>query len=135
MNDIESYDEIEFVRLEKGRVMLGNDRGSILHTAEQPRHEVLISHDVWVSRNCITKGQWNAHVPQELCYPSSDDMQEIAEVDYLDPTTFEARKRESIRRVEDDYSERSLWYVVGTSLLFEGLILTLAAWYVCKKDF
>lgn len=63
------------------------------------------------------------------------DMQEIAEVDDLDPTTFGARKRESMRRVDDDYSERSLWYVVGTSLLFEGLILTLAAWYVCKKDF
>ena len=63
------------------------------------------------------------------------DMQELEEVDEFDPTTYGARERETMRRLDEDYSERSLWYVVGTSLLFEGLILTLAAWYVCKKDF
>ena len=63
------------------------------------------------------------------------DMQELDEVDEFDPTTYGARERETMRRLDEDYSERSLWYVVGTSLLFEGLILTLAAWYVCKKDF
>jgi len=63
------------------------------------------------------------------------DMQELEEVDEFDPTTYAARERETMRRLDEDYSERSLWYVVGTSLLFEGLILTLAAWYVCKKDF
>ena len=63
------------------------------------------------------------------------DMQELEEVDEFDPTTYGARERETKRRLDEDYSERSLWYVVGTSLLFEGLILTLAAWYVCKKDF
>jgi hypothetical protein len=62
-------------------------------------------------------------------------MQELEEVDEFDPTTYAARERETMRRLDEDYSERSLWYVVGTSLLFEGLILTLAAWYVCKKDF
>ncbi len=63
------------------------------------------------------------------------DMQELEEVEEFDPTTYGARERETMRRLDEDYSERSLWYVVGTSLLFEGLILTLAAWYVCKKDF
>ncbi len=63
------------------------------------------------------------------------DRQELDEVDEFDPTTYGARERETMRRLDEDYSERSLWYVVGTSLLFEGLILTLAAWYVCKKDF
>ena len=79
MNNTKSYDTIEFVQLEKGRVMLGNDQGSILHTAEQPRHEVLICHEVWVSKNCITKGQWNAHVPRELRYPTSDEMWGMAD--------------------------------------------------------
>ena len=63
------------------------------------------------------------------------DMQELEEVDELDPTTYGARKRETMRRVDEDYSEQSLWNVVGTSLLFEGLVLALASWYVCKKDF
>jgi hypothetical protein len=63
------------------------------------------------------------------------DMQELEEVDEFDPTTRGARKRETMRRLDEHYSERSLWYVVGTSLLFEGLVLALASWYVCKKDF
>lgn len=63
------------------------------------------------------------------------DLQEIEEVDEFDPTTYGARERETMRRLDEDYSERSLWYVIGTSLLFEGLVLALASWYVCKKDF
>ena len=63
------------------------------------------------------------------------DMQELEEFDDLDPTTRGARERETMRRIDDDYSERSLWYIAGTSLLFEGLVLALASWYVCKKDF
>ena len=63
------------------------------------------------------------------------DMRELEDVDDFDPTTYGARKRETMRRIDDDYSERSLWYVVGTSLLFEGFVLALASWYVCKKDF
>ena len=63
------------------------------------------------------------------------DMQELEKIDELDPTTRGARERETMRRIDEDYSERSLWYVVGTSLLFEGMILALASWYVCRKDF
>jgi hypothetical protein len=63
------------------------------------------------------------------------DMQGLEEVEEFDPTTYGARKRETNRRLDEDYSEKSLWYVVGTSLLFEGFVLALASWYVCKKDF
>ena len=63
------------------------------------------------------------------------DMQELEELDEIDPTTRSARERETMRRIKDDYSEQSLWYVVGTSILFEGFILLLAVWYVRKKDF
>lgn len=57
------------------------------------------------------------------------------EVKDFDPTTRGARDRESNRRIQEDYESRSLWYVVGTSLLFEGMILGFASLYFGRKDF
>ncbi len=57
------------------------------------------------------------------------------EVKEFDPTTRGARDREANRRIQEDYESRSLWYVVGTSLLFEGMILGFASLYFGRKDF
>jgi hypothetical protein len=38
------------------------------------------------------------------------------------------------RQVEELRS-RSLWYVIGTSLLFELVLLSVAAWIFCRRDF
>jgi len=53
----------------------------------------------------------------------------------FDPTTSGVRDRKTSRRIREDYESRSLWYVLGTSLLFEGCVLGIAAWYFCRKDF
>ena len=58
-----------------------------------------------------------------------EDMEE------LDPATRGARERETMRRMREDYETRSLWYVLGTSLLFEGFVLGISAWYFSRKDF
>ena len=63
------------------------------------------------------------------------DMRSVEELEEFDNTTRFARKREASKRIHDDYSTRSLWYVVGTSLLFEGVILGLSAWFFCRRDF
>ena len=60
---------------------------------------------------------------------------ENVEVDEFDRTTRNARERETRKRMQDEYESKSLWYVVGTSLLFEGFILALAAWHFRRKDF
>ncbi|HIF55056.1 MAG TPA: hypothetical protein EYQ57_07825 [Methylococcaceae bacterium] len=67
----------------------------------------------------------------------SGDMREFEgeELEEFDPTTRGARERETMRRMRDDYENRPLFYVIGTSLLFEGFILGLASWYFCRKDF
>jgi hypothetical protein len=67
----------------------------------------------------------------------SGDMREFEgeELEEFDPTTRNARERETMRRMRDDYENRPLFYVIGTSLLFEGFILGLASWYFCRKDF
>ncbi|HIA71621.1 MAG TPA: hypothetical protein EYO01_02785 [Phycisphaerales bacterium] len=65
------------------------------------------------------------------------DMSEFEgeELEEFDPTTRGARERETMRRMRVDYENRPLFYVIGTSLLFEGFILGLASWYFCRKDF
>ena len=63
------------------------------------------------------------------------DMESIDGMEEIDPTSRGARDRETMRRIQDDYESRSLWYVLGTSLLFEGCVLGLAALYFCRKDF
>ena len=60
---------------------------------------------------------------------------ESVEIEEFDRTTMGARERETMRRMREEYDSNSLWYVVGTSLLFEGFILGLASWYFCRKDF
>jgi hypothetical protein len=57
------------------------------------------------------------------------------EVEEFDRTTRGARDRETMRRMRKEYESNSLWYVVGTSLLFEGFILGIASLYFCRKDF
>ena len=37
--------------------------------------------------------------------------------------------------MQKEYDGRSLWYVVGTSIIFEGLVLGLASLMFCRRDF
>ena len=65
------------------------------------------------------------------------DMRSVegSEVEEIDGTTRGARERETKRRMQEAYESNSLFYVVGTSLLFEGFVLGLASLYFCRKDF
>lgn len=63
------------------------------------------------------------------------EMDIFENMEEIDVTTHGARKRETMRRLLEDYRGRSLWYVVGTSLLFEGFILAIAAWIFVRRDY
>jgi hypothetical protein len=63
------------------------------------------------------------------------EMDVFENMEEIDVTTHGARKRETMRRLQEDYRGRSLWYVVGTSLLFEGFILAIAAWIFVRRDY
>lgn len=63
------------------------------------------------------------------------EMDVFENMEEIDVTTHGARKRETMRRLLEDYRGRSLWYVVGTSLLFEGFILAIAAWIFVRRDY
>ena len=63
------------------------------------------------------------------------DMRELEEIEEFEPTSHNALRRETNRRVQDDYEDRSLWYIVGTSVLFECLILGFASMIFCRRDF
>ncbi len=63
------------------------------------------------------------------------DMSELEEIEEFEPTSHKALNRETNRRLQDEYDERSLWYVIGTSIIFECVILGLASLIFCRKDF
>jgi len=63
------------------------------------------------------------------------EMDVFENMEEIDVTTHGARERETTRRLLEDYRGRSLWYVVGTSLLFEGFILAIAAWIFVRRDY
>jgi len=39
------------------------------------------------------------------------------------------------RTTEEALRSRSVWWVVGTSLIFEAFVLAIAAWIFCRRDF
>ena len=39
------------------------------------------------------------------------------------------------RRVIEEVRGRSIFWILGTSLIFEFMILSLAAWIFCRRDF
>jgi ABC-2 type transport system permease protein len=49
--------------------------------------------------------------------------------------TDTSEDREAMQRMQEEYQQRSLWYVVGTSLVFEGVVLALACWIFARRDY
>jgi ABC-type transport system involved in multi-copper enzyme maturation permease subunit len=43
--------------------------------------------------------------------------------------------RQVQQRMMDEYNNRSLWYVIGTSLIFEFVVLGLACWIFVRRDY
>ncbi len=46
-----------------------------------------------------------------------------------------AQQQEVQRRIKAELDGRSLAWVLGTSLAFEGVVLAIAAWVFCRRDF
>lgn len=57
------------------------------------------------------------------------------ESDNDDPNAFSVSQDETNRRVEEEIRSRSLWWVLGTSFIFEGLIVLFCTWRFTKRDF
>lgn len=51
------------------------------------------------------------------------------------PVATREPETEAQQRMMDAYDENSLWYVIGTSLLFELLVLLLACWIFVRRDY
>ena len=51
-----------------------------------------------------------------------------------------AKKKHSTERARrmalaETIRNRSLWWILGTSLVFEAVVLALGAWVFCRRDF
>lgn len=47
----------------------------------------------------------------------------------------DAEQREASRRTQAEFKSRSAWWVMGTSLAFEAVILSFGAWRFSRRDF
>lgn len=71
---------------------------------------------------------------------SQADMQDLrkntdpAQVE-LDSDDVPVDQRKVMERVQDKIRDRSSFWILGTSLGFEALILSIAAWLFCRRDF
>lgn len=52
-----------------------------------------------------------------------------------DMSAQEQQERRMSKSAVEQVESRSLWYVIGTSLIFEGLVLALACWIFIRRDF
>lgn len=67
----------------------------------------------------------------------------VIDDDVPNPTETREQRRERQRQIQSEATSRtenalrsrSLWYVIGGSLLFEGVVLALCAWYFSRRDF
>jgi ABC-type transport system involved in multi-copper enzyme maturation permease subunit len=50
-------------------------------------------------------------------------------------STDTSDERQAVKRMQEEYQARSLWYVLGTSLIFEAFILALACWIFTRRDY
>ncbi|MDB4429629.1 ABC transporter permease [bacterium] len=76
------------------------------------------------ARNALTVNQEPEAETYEIPEGMSEEQQEFVEF------------MEKSEKVEEDMAERhSLAYILGTSLTFEAIMLSLAAWIFCRRDF
>lgn len=75
-----------------------------------------------LTRSLLEPGMWNHR-------EENDDSSDIA--NFLMPSDF----REVRKRIEAKQRSDPLWWVLGTSFAFEGVVLVLAGWMFARKEF
>ena len=80
----------------------------------------------------------------KTCLPKTNDtlnlmdrtMVSMAELSEAAGRRTQSRRSDDFGvQVEQEYRSRSVAWIVGTSLLFEGVILAWAAWIFCRRDY
>lgn len=61
---------------------------------------------------------------------------EAANMDFGDPEEgVRVDQRKVAEKVEEQMEARTEWWIIGTSLLFEAAVMSLAAWIFCRREF
>ena len=66
-------DSIEWVKVDPGRVWIGDNRGSLMHVANGPHHEIKIEFEFEISSEIITFSQWAKLTGQPAAGNTSDE--------------------------------------------------------------
>lgn len=77
----------------------------------------------------------SANLPEN---PNTDDEQSQRDMmPFMNGDMYAAgvRAQDVIKKMEDTYRDRSAWWVLGTSLIFEVMVLVLAGFIFVRRDF
>jgi hypothetical protein len=72
---------------------------------------------------------------RKLLRPTSAETRESEEVIEGPPRREGPFSNADIQKLDQTMRSRSLWWIIGTSLAFEGVVLLLAAWVFCRRDY
>ncbi len=66
--------------------------------------------------------------PDQIPIPQGDDAPDFGQVSHADQV-------EAGKRLQEKMRTRSVWWILGTSFAFEGVVLGVGAWIFCRRDF
>ncbi len=68
-------------------------------------------------------------------YLIAPEFADETKMDSADPNVFIVNEDQLNQRVDEVYRSRPLWWVLGTSLVFEGILLAFCTWRFTRRDF
>lgn len=66
--------------------------------------------------------------PDQVVIPQNDDTPDFAQVSHAD-------QMEAGKRLQEKLRARNVWWILGTSFAFEGVVLGIGVWIFCRRDF
>jgi len=95
-------------------------------------HNLVFSFKTVLPKTVETKDLLSKHLVDPSQYPERE-REQIEEPD--DPNTFVINQAETERRMQEAMRKRSLLWVLGTSFLFEGILVLFCLWRFNRRDF
>ena len=138
---IASMDRQSPAQQERSRIVTDNWRDERQQLVEERGGKALrnlrIAHQVvYGVKTVLPKTRETTDIMNRALLPPPDD---VAEAPDEEPAERKRRNdpvnEEDLQRLAHTMHTRSLWWVIGTSLAFEAVVLALAAWIFCRRDF
>lgn len=100
-------------------------------------HGLVVTFKTALPKTTETKNLLNRLLIEKAQLPDIDIDKKQPEMPFVNSKMIAAGVRTSdiVKRIDDIYLNRSVTWILGTSLLFEACVLALACWVFCRRDY